>query len=117
MSYHLGIDLGTTYSAAATWRGDRPSMVNLGSRTATIPSVVLLREDGEVLTGEAAERRAVIEPQRVAREFKRRMGDPTPVILGGAPYSAAALTARLLRAVVDAVVRFEGEPPTDVVVA
>jgi molecular chaperone DnaK len=117
MSYHLGIDLGTTYSAAATWRGDRPSMVSLGSRTATIPSVVLLREDGELLTGEAAERRAVVEPQRVAREFKRRMGDPTPVILGGAPYSAAALTARLLRAVVDAVVCFEGEAPTDIVVA
>ena len=93
MAYSLGIDLGTTYSAAATMRGDRLEIFQLGGRAATIPSVVVLRADGEVLTGDAAERRALSEPTRTAREFKRRLGDPTPIILGGTPYGAKALQA------------------------
>ena len=73
--YALGIDLGTTFTAAATWRAGRAEGASLGSRTAAIPSVVLLREDETMLTGETANRRALSEPHRVAREFKRRLGD------------------------------------------
>ena len=100
MAYSLGIDLGTTYSAAATARGDRIEIFQLGERAATIPSIVVLRADGEVLTGDAAERRSLGEPTRTAREFKRRLGDPTPIILGGTPYGAEALLAHLLKAIV-----------------
>ncbi len=41
--YALGIDLGTTFTAAATWREGVAKIVSLGSRSAAIPSVVLLR--------------------------------------------------------------------------
>lgn len=95
--YALGVDLGTTYTAAATWRNGKAEIVTLGGRASMIPSVVLPREDGTTLTGEAASRRALTEPQLVAREFKRRVGDTTPILLGGVPYSALTLTARLLR--------------------
>lgn len=111
MAYSLGIDLGTTYSAAAIARGDRVEIFQLGERAATIPSIVLLRADGEVLTGEAAERRALAEPTRTGREFKRRLGDPTPIILGGTPYGAEALLAHLLRSIVARVTQQHGEPP------
>ncbi len=111
MGYALGIDLGTTFSAAAIAEDGRTEIVQLGTRQATIPSVVLLREDGEVLVGEAAERRAVAEPGRVAREFKRRLGDPTPLILGGTPYGAEALMSYLLRSVVESVRQQKGETP------
>jgi actin-like ATPase involved in cell morphogenesis len=47
----------------------------------------------------------------VAREFKRRFGDPAPLIVGGTPYGADLLTARLLRWVVDLVSQREGRPP------
>jgi molecular chaperone DnaK len=114
--YALGIDLGTTFTAAATWRAGHTEIASLGSRAASIPSVVLLREDEIFLTGETANRRALTEPQRVAREFKRRLGDPTPILLGGAPYSAEALTARLLRSVVDEVASREGGPPSAICV-
>lgn len=110
MAYSLGIDLGTTYSAAAIARGDRLEIFQLGERAATIPSIVLLRADGEVLTGEAAERRALAEPTRTGREFKRRLGDPTPIILGGTPYGAEALLAHLLRSIVARVRQQSGEP-------
>ena len=111
MEYSLGIDLGTTYSAAATARGDRLEIFQLGQQSATIPSIVVLRSDGEVLTGEAAEHRALAEPTRTGREFKRRLGDPTPIILGGTPYGAEALLAHLLRGIVVRISEQLGGPP------
>src|SRR5262245_34920811 len=110
--YVVGVDLGTTFTAAATWRERHAEIASLGSRAAVIPSVVLLRADETFVTGEGANRRGVTEPHRVAREFKRRLGDPTPIMLGGVPYSAEALMARLLRAVVDEVATREGGPPS-----
>ncbi len=112
--YVVGIDLGTTYTAAAVWRDGRAEIVPLGSRAAAIPSVVLLREDNTVLTGEPANRRGMTEPHRVSREFKRRLGDTTPILLGGSPYSAEALMARLLRWTLDEVATREGGPPAHV---
>jgi molecular chaperone DnaK len=111
VGYHLGIDLGTTYAAAAVERGGRVQAVTLGNRQVSVPSVLFLKADGEVLVGDAANRRGVTEPERVAREFKRRVGDPTPVLLAGTPYGAEALMGKLLRWVVERVVELEGGPP------
>ena len=115
MKYFLGVDLGTTFSAAAMARDGRTEIVVLGTRAPSIPSVVVVREHAEVIVGEAAERRALSEPSRTAREFKRRLGDPTPFLLGGTPYGAEALTSYLLRAIVEQVVEREGEPPAAIV--
>jgi molecular chaperone DnaK len=110
MSYSLGVDLGTSHTAAAVARDGQVRIVSLGNQSATVPSVVLLKEDQTILTGIAADRRSLTEPDRVAREFKRRVGDTTPIFLGGAPYSAEALMARLLRWVADEVASREGGP-------
>ena len=115
MAYSLGIDLGTTYSAAATARDGRIEIFRLGELAATIPSVVVLRADGEVLVGDAAERQSLSEPTRTAHAFRRRLGDPTPIILGGAPYGAESLLAHLLKAIVARVSEQSGGPP-DVIV-
>ena len=96
MSYSLGVDLGTTFVAAAAARGSRVKMVTLGDWTVVTPAVVYARDDGSLVTGEAANRRAVSSPERVGREFKRRLGDPTPVMLGGTPHAVTALLAALL---------------------
>ncbi len=119
--YVLGVDIGTTYTAAAVHlvgaspprvgAGGPWHMVELGTRSATIASLVLLRSDGTTLVGEAAERRALIEPERMAREFKRRLGDSVPLLLGGTPYSAEALTAKVLRFVLDRVGELYAGPP------
>ena len=116
MGYRLGIDLGTTYTAAAVSRGGRAEIATLGTRTAAVPSVLYLGPDGVVLIAEAANRRAVVEPERIAREFKRRVGDPTPLVVGGTPYSAEALAAKLLRWVVERVTEREGGPPERIAV-
>jgi molecular chaperone DnaK len=111
MTYGLGVDLGTTFTAAATAADGRAEIVALGDRSGAAPSVVLARRDGTFLTGDAAERRAAVEPDRVAREVKRRLGDPMPLILGGQPFPAARLIAEQLKAVVATVRRARGGPP------
>jgi len=116
VGYSLGIDLGTTYSAAAIVDGGRAEVFTLGTVAPAIPSVVVLREDGEVLVGEAAERRSIVEPTRTGREFKRRLGDPAPLVLGGTPYGAEALMARLLRFIVDEVTKRQGTSPERIVI-
>ena len=108
MGYYLGVDIGTTYTAAAVWRDGRCEVSNLGNRAPTIPSVVFLRDDGDRPRRRGRRPARPHRARRVAREFKRRVGDPTPVLVGGTPYSADALMARLLRGVVDHVSGVEG---------
>jgi molecular chaperone DnaK len=117
MSYYLGVDLGTTYTAAAVYRDRHARIVELGTRSAAVPSVLFVKDDEEHLIGEAATRRGITEPSRLAREFKRRFGDPTPLILGGSPYAPDALMAKMLRWVIDAVEEREGGPPERVTVS
>lgn len=115
--YWLGIDLGTTYTAAAISRPNGTTeMLGLGTRSLMIPSVVLVRDDGEILVGEAAERRAATEPSRVAREFKRRLGDPSPLFLGGTPFTAESLMGHVLRHVLDRAREREGVSPAGTVI-
>ena len=114
MAYGLGVDLGTTYTAAAVVREGHVEMAPLGDRSTAMPSVILMRAEGGVLTGDAANRRAATEPDRVAREVKRRLGDPMPVLLGGTPYSAGDLMAAQLREVVAQISEREGGPPVAV---
>src|SRR5688500_16857671 len=90
-------------------------MFTLGDRTVVTPAVVYAREDGSVVTGEAAVRRAVSCLDRVGREFKRRLGDPTPVMLGGTAHPVTSLLAALLRDVMDRVTETEGTAPGNVV--
>src|SRR3989440_1526376 len=115
MAYALGIDLGTTYTAAAVMSGGHHQVIHLGNRAAAIPSVVFLH-DGTMLTGDAALRRGLAHPTGLAREFKRRVGDPVPMVLGGVPLSAEVLFGRLLRWTADVVAEREGGPPDQVAV-
>ena len=118
MGWCLGVDLGTTWTAAAVLRDGHCTTSALSDHGAEVPSVVALRspQDGTFLVGEAAQRRGLTEPAALAREFKRRLGDPTPILLHGVPFSAHALTAKLLRWVVDRVQEREGSPPDAVAV-
>ena len=113
--YALGIDLGTTYSAAAIGRGAAAQPMTLGTETAQMPTVVLLRADGEVLVGDAAERRASAEPTRAAREFKRRLGDPVPVVVGGVPHTVPSLMGHVVRDIIARATQQEGRAPSVVV--
>ncbi len=90
----LAVDLGTTWTAAATAHG----VVDLGERGAAMPSVIAVG-DGGFVVGAAAERLIATQPDCGAREVKRRFGDTTPIILAGKPYGPEVLTTEILRAV------------------
>jgi YVTN family beta-propeller protein len=83
--------------------------------SAVFPSVIWIGPSGSTLIGEVAVRRAVSDPERVAREFKRRFGDATPIFIGSTPYSPESLTAKILSWVVEQVKRREGDTPASVV--
>ena len=115
-SYQVGIDLGTTYSSAAVCRAGepRPEVVPLAGRSTSVASVVFLAEDGSLVVGEAAERRALTDPGRVVREFKRRIGDGIPVLLGGQPVPAETVAARFVAWILAQVAEREGGPASAV---
>src|SRR4051794_33624326 len=115
MTYRLGVDLGTTFTAAAVANGGAPSMLGLGNRALQVPSVLYIPAEGDVVVGEAAERRGLTDPSRVVREFKRRIGDHVPILVAGVPYSPQALTARLLQWVVRVASEQMGGPPERVI--
>jgi molecular chaperone DnaK len=114
VTYALGVDVGTTYTAAAIWRDGKAETVPLGDRALAIPSALYLKADGGMLIGEAANRRGVLEPDRLARGFKRRLGDDAPLLLGDEQLSAPELTGHLIRWVVEKVSEREGGPPAHV---
>jgi molecular chaperone DnaK len=121
MSYWLGIDVGTTFIAAAICRQqlDKPAhleVVSLGTRSNAVRSVIHLSSDGEVIVGEAAERRAGTDPGRVVRGFVRSVGDGAPIVIDGISYSASRLTASVIRWVVDRVAQREGGPARGITV-
>lgn len=114
MGYRLAVDLGTAFTAAAIVNGSAPVMVGLGSRAMQVPSVLFLAEDGSFSVGEAAERRGVHQPDRLVREFKRRFGDPVPILVAGVPFSPESLMARLLSWVVSETTTRQGEAPEQI---
>jgi hypothetical protein len=116
MTYQLGVDPGTTFTAAAVAKDGRVEITELGTRSGLMPSAVCVAADGVELVGEAAWRRRTAHSGSVALEFKRRVGDLVPVLLGGVPYGADRLMAMLLRGAVDAVAATEGGTAERVVV-
>src|SRR4051794_35915334 len=115
VSYCLGVDLGTTFVAAAIAHDTRVEMFALGDRSTVMPAAVYLRDDGTLATGDAAARRAVSSPDRVASEIKRRLGDPTPILLGGRSHAVTDLLGTLLQDVLARVTSEERADPDAVV--
>jgi glycerophosphoryl diester phosphodiesterase len=113
----LGVDLGTTYSAAAVATEGNSEIIPLSHRAPQIRSAAYRAPDGQVYYGDVAARHLVLEPDRTTTEFKRRIGDATNIYLGGTPMSALALSKGLLTWVVEAVTRGQGEPPGSLTVA
>ncbi|MEW1806653.1 Hsp70 family protein [Pseudarthrobacter sp. NPDC080039] len=117
MSYALAVDVGTSFTAAAVVRFHKgaspvPESLPLGSRGASVPSVLYFPEEGAVLVGEAAERRGLDSPERVVREFKRRIGDDVPIILGTLALQPEEVFATMARWVADRAAEREGGPPS-----
>ena len=74
----IGIDLGTSNSAAAVIQAGKPTLIPAAEGTTVagkaFPSIVAFSKDGDLLVGEPARRQAVTNPDNTIREAKRNMG-------------------------------------------
>jgi molecular chaperone DnaK len=121
MSYVLGIDFGTSFTAAsAVTDGDvsrRPRVVTLGNRSAAVPSAVFVRDDGSLVFGDEAYQRGLSEPKRFVRELKRRLGNETSITVDGQQFAVEELVGAALAWVIDRVAEREGGPARRVMLA
>jgi len=101
MAKIIGIDLGTSNSAAAVMQGNRPVIipsaegVSLGGKA--FPSYVAFTKDGQRLVGEPARRQNVTNTEGTAYAFKRKMGTDYKYSLRGKDYRPQELSAFLLQ--------------------
>jgi molecular chaperone DnaK len=97
----IGIDLGTSNSAAAVMDHGRPTIIPSAEGTSiggkAFPSVVAFTKDGQRLVGEPARRQAVSNPERTVTAIKRKMGTRYRVDIGGKKYSPEEISAMILR--------------------
>jgi molecular chaperone DnaK len=116
----IGIDLGTSNSAAAVLRGGRPVLIpstegiSLGGKA--FPSYVAIMADGRMLVGEPARRQATANPEGTTTAFKRLMGTRTKVRLRDREFTPEQLSAFLLQKIKADAEAFLGEPIRDAVV-
>jgi molecular chaperone DnaK len=97
----LGIDLGTTNSAAAIFEGGRatviPSAEGPTMAGKMFPSVVAFTKDGQLLVGEPAKRQATTNPEGTIYEIKRKMGTDYKVTISGKEYTPQQISAFILQ--------------------
>lgn len=100
MSRIIGIDLGTSNSAAAVMEGGRPTIIPSAEGTSvggkSFPSYVAFTKDGQLLVGEPARRQAVTNPEGTIKNVKRKMGTSEKVTALGKEYTPQQISAFIL---------------------
>lgn len=133
----IGIDLGTTNSAFAYMVGDTSEIISNAEWTRTTPSIVYIKGD-ELLVGELAKRKAVLEPKNVVFEAKRFIwhkwseikneAGKMPfdmkegkdgwvlIVVDGKEYKPEQISAFVLQKIKQDAEKFLGEPVTQAVI-
>src|SRR5881628_2708699 len=116
----IGIDLGTTNSAAAVMEAGRPTVIpSAEGQTAAgkmFPSVVSFTKDGQLIVGEAAKRQAATNPEGTIFEVKRKMGTNEKLTIFGKEYTPQQISAFILQKIKSDAETFLGRPVKKVVI-
>ena len=116
----IGVDLGTSNSAAAVLEGGRPVIIPSSEGVSlygkAFPSYVAFTKDGQRLVGEAARRQAVANPDGTVTAFKRKMGRDYIYHIFGKEYKPQELSAILLQKIKSDAEAFLGEKVTKAVI-
>ena len=102
MSKIIGIDLGTSNSAAAYMEAGKPKMIPSAEGTTSVggkafPSYVAFTKDGELLVGEPARRQAVANPEGTVFGAKRKMGTDFKYRIFSKEYTPQQISAFILQ--------------------
>jgi len=116
----LGIDLGTTNSAAAVVEAGRPVVIPSAEGATPagkmFPSVVAFTKDGQLLVGDPARRQVVTNPEGTVFEIKRKMGTDYKVNIYGKEYTPEQLSSYILQKIKHDSEAFLGYPVKKVVI-
>jgi len=97
----IGIDLGTSNSAAAVLQAGRPVIIPSAEGTTiggkAFPSFIAFTKDAELLVGEPARRQAVTNPEGTVMAIKRKMGTDYKIKLGDKEYTPQQISAFILQ--------------------
>jgi len=109
----IGIDLGTSNSAAAFLQAGKPVIIPSSEGTTAygkaFPSVVAFTDDGQTLVGEPARRQAVSNPERTITAAKRKMGTNHKYSINGREYTPQQISAFILQKIKKDAEEFIGE--------
>ena len=110
----IGIDLGTSNSAASVLIGGKPTIIPSAEGATqygkAFPSYVAFTEDGQTLVGEPARRQAVTNPENTIVAIKRKMGTNQKVNIQGKEYTPQEISALILQKIKKDAEAFVGEP-------
>ena len=113
MAKIIGIDLGTSNTAAAVMEGGKVTIIPSAEGTTlggkAFPSYVAFAKDGQMLVGEPARRQAVANPEGTVSAFKRKMGSDYKYNIVGKEFTPPQLSAFLLQKVKRDAEAFLGE--------
>ena len=109
----IGIDLGTSNSAACVFIDGKPTIVP-SAEGATVygkafPSYVAFTEDGDLLVGEPAKKQAITNPENTIKAIKRKMGSDYTVEIQGKEYTPQQISAYILQKIKKDTEEFLGE--------
>ncbi|MCX5782505.1 MAG: molecular chaperone DnaK [Elusimicrobia bacterium] len=120
MAKIIGIDLGTSNSAAAVMEGGKSTIIPSAEGTTlggkAFPSYVAFTKDGQLLVGEPARRQAVTNPEGTITAFKRKMGTDFKYNIHGKEFTPQQLSGFILQKIKKDAEAFLGETITKAVI-
>lgn len=121
MAKVIGIDLGTSNSAAAVMEGGRPSIIPSAegagvSSGKAFPSFVAFTKDGQRLVGEPARRQATVNPEGTIYAAKRKMGTDHKFKVHGKQYTPQQISAFILQKIKQDSEAYLGDKVEEVVI-
>lgn len=97
----IGIDLGTSNSAAAVMIGGKPTIIQAAEGTSiggkAFPSVVAFTKDGQLIVGEPARRQMISNPEGTVIAAKRKMGTDFKFKVYGKEYTPQQISSFILQ--------------------
>ena len=120
MSKIIGIDLGTSNSAAAVVISGKatviPSAEGVSMGGKAFPSYVAFTKDGQLLVGEPAKRQSLLNPEGTVMAAKRKMGTDFKFKVYGKEYTPQQISAFILQKIKKDAEQFLGEPVKEAVI-
>jgi molecular chaperone DnaK len=97
MAKIIGIDLGTTNSCVSVMEGGNFTIISNAEGARTTPSVVNVKDNGEIIVGEIAKRQAITNTDSTVQSIKTHMGEDYKVNIHGKDYTPQEISAMILK--------------------